>query len=200
MHGLRFLFIGWIAAASPAYANPQVFFSSSGDAQRQVIRAIDTSFHSIDVAMFDFTSKPILAALQQASRRGVTVRLLLDSHALPLHVQDLTRPERRNFLLRTLKGRSRHRGVMHNKFAIFDQTRVMTGSYNWTRGAEYANYENLLLEDNATVVQAYTGQFAKLWEKAVLPNEISSPSRRSPDRHIRPHKIRLPRKPWFGPA
>ena len=56
--------------------------------------------------------------------------------------------------------------MMHNKFAVFDEVLVVTGSYNWTQGAEHANYENVLFEDSPNVVQAYMRQFADLWASA----------------------------------
>ncbi len=35
-------------------------------------------------------------------------------------------------------------GHMHHKFALFDGGRLLTGSYNWTRGAAETNYENVI--------------------------------------------------------
>ena len=69
--------------------------------------------------------------------------------------------------IRYLGGRHRHRhGLMHDKFAIFDEDRVATGSFNWTPGAEYSNYENALTEDDTQVVEAFERQFNELWDKA----------------------------------
>ena len=34
---------------------------------------------------------------------------------------------------------------MHHKFALFDGDVLLTGSYNWTRGAADNNEENLIL-------------------------------------------------------
>ncbi|MBS1115786.1 MAG: hypothetical protein H6Q87_170, partial [candidate division NC10 bacterium] len=40
---------------------------------------------------------------------------------------------------------------------------VATGSYNWTQSAERANYENLILLDDPTVVARFTEEFQRLW-------------------------------------
>lgn len=35
----------------------------------------------------------------------------------------------------------------HNKFAVFDDKRIVTGSYNWTKNAAKSNNENCLFLD-----------------------------------------------------
>src|SRR5476649_375899 len=57
-------------------------------------------------------------------------------------------------------------GIMHHKFVLFDKERVVTGSFNWTAGAEHVNYENALLTDSSSVVAAYGREFERLWERA----------------------------------
>jgi phosphatidylserine/phosphatidylglycerophosphate/cardiolipin synthase-like enzyme len=56
--------------------------------------------------------------------------------------------------------------LMHNKFAVFDDRVVATGSYNWTQSAERANYENLVLLDDSEVVTRFQGEFNRLWRQA----------------------------------
>jgi phosphatidylserine/phosphatidylglycerophosphate/cardiolipin synthase-like enzyme len=54
---------------------------------------------------------------------------------------------------------------MHHKFALFDGARVLTGSYNWTRGAAEQNEENLLDTGEPAVVAAFAREFVALWDK-----------------------------------
>jgi cardiolipin hydrolase len=54
---------------------------------------------------------------------------------------------------------------MHHKFAIFDRTYLVTGSYNWTRSAASYNEENIVVSDDRRLVSAFSGTFEKLWEK-----------------------------------
>jgi phosphatidylserine/phosphatidylglycerophosphate/cardiolipin synthase-like enzyme len=51
----------------------------------------------------------------------------------------------------------------HHKFAIFDGSAVVTGSYNWTRGADRDNRENFLVTWDREVVKQYAGGFEELW-------------------------------------
>lgn len=53
---------------------------------------------------------------------------------------------------------------MHHKFAIIDDALVMTGSYNWTKGARYQNREDLCLTNSAKAVRAFKDEFEKLWD------------------------------------
>jgi hypothetical protein len=52
---------------------------------------------------------------------------------------------------------------MHNKFCLFDNRVLVTGSYNWTYSAETRNAENIITTDEENVCLAFCEQFAKLW-------------------------------------
>ena len=55
---------------------------------------------------------------------------------------------------------------LHDKFAIFDNARVITGSYNWTRHASNNNSENcLLIKKEDKTIKAYQDRFIKLWQE-----------------------------------
>ena len=53
---------------------------------------------------------------------------------------------------------------MHHKFALFDRRLLVTGSYNWTRGAAEGNYENIVVIDHRRLVEQYCEEFDRLWE------------------------------------
>lgn len=52
---------------------------------------------------------------------------------------------------------------MHHKFAVFDETIVLSGSYNWTRSAAEDNDENIIVTNEQKIVRAFRIQFEKLW-------------------------------------
>lgn len=54
---------------------------------------------------------------------------------------------------------------MHHKFAIFDASVVITGSYNWTRSAATYNEENLVTTGEPSLVRAFSEEFDRLWKK-----------------------------------
>lgn len=155
--------IGLVAlGAALAGATVRAYFSSQESVEHEIVGLIDESRFSMDIALFELRSPRLMKALAQAKSRGVRVRLLLDASrptppAIPLGD------------MRWLGGKRPHRrGVMHNKFAVFDGRRVLTGSYNWTSGAEYSNYENAVFIDEADVVAAYALEFSRMWERSTL--------------------------------
>jgi mitochondrial cardiolipin hydrolase len=141
-----------------------VYFSSDQDVERPIVQAIDHTSGSIQAALFEINSAPLIDALRRAAGRGVHVRLLLQHDGKSASSDTPTHDFLSYFEVRWSGGRLPH-GIMHHKFAVFDSDTVVTGSYNWTRGARRANYENALFEDDADVVKAYMQQFQMLWSK-----------------------------------
>jgi mitochondrial cardiolipin hydrolase len=54
---------------------------------------------------------------------------------------------------------------MHHKFAIFDHERLLTGSYNWTRGASEHNEENFVILGDRRLITAFNTTFERLWNR-----------------------------------
>jgi phosphatidylserine/phosphatidylglycerophosphate/cardiolipin synthase-like enzyme len=52
---------------------------------------------------------------------------------------------------------------MHHKFAVIDGQWLLSGSYNWTRGASRDNEENLIVTSDPRLLAAYTVAFERLW-------------------------------------
>ncbi len=165
-----------LLTGSPLNAKPEAMFSSRGGIQRRLVSTIDHAQHTIDLAMFDLTAESVLQALRRAGTRGVSVRLVLDARIRKEHGRDDVLKGTPNLVVRAVGGRTRGRGLMHNKFAIIDSTTLITGSYNWTQNAEHANYENALFLDDPEVISAYKDEFSRLWEAASRP----SPARAQP--------------------
>ena len=54
-------------------------------------------------------------------------------------------------------------GLQHNKFAVFDNKKVLTGSANWTYSAFSKNSENCIFLDDIEVVSKFSYRFDELW-------------------------------------
>lgn len=159
-----------LGLAAPAAAGTHVFFTAQESVEKELVRLLDQSQTSIDLALFRFDSRPLAQAVSRAHARGVRIRLILDGHAESQRHPNGQGPLLAAAEVRHLEGRrGGAHGVMHNKFALFDGARAVTGSYNWTPGAEYSNYENMLLTDEAEAVRSYTAEFERLWARATDP-------------------------------
>src|SRR5262249_24926007 len=129
--------------------------------QQALLKELRGANASIDLALFEFSSPTLAQALASAAERGVLTRLVVDcqqTSRLPPLPQGMD--------VRCLEGRGSTAGGMHDKFVLLDAERILTGSFNWTKGAEYHNFENLLLEDDPSVVGRYQALFRLLWSRA----------------------------------
>jgi len=153
--------------AAPA---PVVGFSpkiGALSAQEVVIDAISHAQHSIVMAAYSFTSKPIAIALVDAKQRGVDVRLVADKKGNSGKYTATTFVANKNVPVR-LNGRY---AIMHNKFIVIDGKDVETGSFNYTQAAATKNAENaLLLRDVPDLAASYSQNFEKLWSEGEVLN------------------------------
>lgn len=141
-----------------------VSFSPYAGATETVVGFIARARHSIRVAAYSFTSRPIANALISAHNSGVDVQIVLDksqqrvAYSAASNVFDAGIPTRINYKY----------AIMHNKFIIADGVNVETGSFNFTKAAEKKNAENVLvLCNNPSVANDYLTEWGKLWDEAV---------------------------------
>ena len=148
---------------TPNTYHTEIYFSPDGDTANRIIKAIDSSTSTIDLAIFDLTSQDIRQAFERAKNRGVKVRIVADSRqAKGAHsvIQSML-DEGFNIRIRHGKGR----GIMHNKFAVFDGKLMVTGSYNWTYNAEHNNYENAIFISDPETIKKYLQEFEIIWKE-----------------------------------
>ncbi|MBI5595973.1 MAG: DUF1669 domain-containing protein [Elusimicrobia bacterium] len=134
-----------------------------------LVKAIDASKESIELALYEFNLEDILAALKRAKARGVKVRVIIDyNKAFPKGRYTDGEERERNpnvqalfdeFDTTVLRG-TRLPGIMHNKIAIFDGKLVEYGSYNWAFTAENHHFEHIQFTDDAKRVAFYR----KVWD------------------------------------
>ena len=159
--GVGFVVFHKTVVTIPAPGSNEEYFSPDGNVGNHIIKAIDKTKTSIDLAIFDLTYQDIGSALERAKKRGVKIRIIADSRQIKgAHsiVQSLI-DEGFDIKIRHGKGR----GIMHNKFAIFDKTLLVTGSYNWTYSAEHYNYENAIFLSDANTIEQYQKEFNDIW-------------------------------------
>lgn len=129
-----------------------------------LIEFIDAAEESIDVAAFEFNLTPVAQALVRANQRGVKVRWMTDDI---YGLDEDHEPGHGQFALLEEAGiEVRHddrRGLMHNKFWIFDSKRVWTGSTNITVNGVLKNNNNVIIIDSPDLAAVYTQEFEELW-------------------------------------
>ena len=162
LFGLVLLFTCLLfAAVAPA---SEVYFSPNGGARQRLVRAIEESRKTIDIAVYNFTAYELAEALYAAKTRGVHVRMLVDREMAETGGSGVRGLRLNGITVRTLG--VPQQSLMHNKFAVFDERLVVTGSYNWTNSAEHVNYENLVVLEEPTLVARFHQEFHRLWREA----------------------------------
>lgn len=115
------------------------------DIQNNILHALDKARVSIVVVMAWFTNEVIAEKLIKKRQEGLDVKVAIYDDG----VNNKYGVNLKNVPLYRI--RSKHGGIMHNKFCVIDNQIVITGSYNWTNNAEFRNEENIsIIEDNNT--------------------------------------------------
>ena len=139
----------------------KAMFSPKGGISAEIMRTIGAAKSSVDIAAFSFTSTYIAKVIKSICKKGRTVQIVFDKDFADQKTSKLDE------LLSVYGAKTRKvdlkRGSMHNKFIIVDNTRLFTGSYNFTNDAENNNYENVIITDDPETVTAFREEFKRLW-------------------------------------
>ena len=156
--------IEWLETASKLLTDfsdhdSAVYFSPGDYCQRAIIGELKQVLSSVDICVYTISDNYITDEILKCRERNVIVRIVTDDEKVDDTGSDIKTLSRAGIDIHV--DNSPH--YMHHKFAIFDNARVLTGSYNWTRSAAEYNQENILVTDNKQVVFTYKEEFARLW-------------------------------------
>jgi hypothetical protein len=129
----------------------EVYFSPKGGCQDAIVREITAAEKTIHVQAYTFTSAPIAKALVDAKKRGVQVEVIIDQKEISEKYCAATFFANQGV---PVFGDGKY-AIAHNKVMIIDGKTVITGSFNFTKGAEESNAENLLVIRNADLAAKY---------------------------------------------
>lgn len=151
-------------AKEPVQAAPnvKVYFTPEQRVDDVIAAEIDRATRSVDVAMFTYTNATIGAAIERAARKpGVKVRLVLESKQTGMSSAD-EKAEAAGATVVRGGNRIGQYSAMHQKYAILDDERVITGATNWTNAGTRTNEEDLVVVDDAAFARKYRQNFADL--------------------------------------
>jgi phosphatidylserine/phosphatidylglycerophosphate/cardiolipin synthase-like enzyme len=150
------------------FTNPEDPRANSyrGGPDEALARAIDQARLSVDVAAHQLNLWSIRDALLSAARRGVTVRMVVESDYL-----DEPEVQRLKEAGIPVLG-DRRESLMHNKFVILDRAEVWTGSMNFTTSDAYRNDNNLIRIRSAQLAENYSVEFNEMFEQDLFGNNI----------------------------
>ena len=134
----------------------------------EFLKLINNSNSNIDIAMYGYTEIPAIStALKNARNRGVIIRLVFDEYYNPQknYYQD-------NEIIKNIANKSRSDKtssikqsdmLMHNKFAIFDNQKVYTGSMNFSNtGLSSYDQNDILIINSKEIANYYEKEFEQM--------------------------------------
>jgi phosphatidylserine/phosphatidylglycerophosphate/cardiolipin synthase-like enzyme len=140
-----------------------------------LIDYIDNAQRSIHIAAFEFDLPPVAEALVDARQRGVEVRWVTDDeHGIEADEDEgldlFAKLERAGVRVKD-DGRG---ALMHNKFWIFDDQIVWTGSTNITANGNFRNNNNVLVMYSPVLADIYEREFDEMWAGEFGPRSPST--------------------------
>lgn len=150
--------------------------------QQRLVSGILSARTSLRYLIFSF-SDPILSdALHLQARRGVLVEGVYDDEGDDAQLPPDSEALRLNSALGLAPARLylegnrnvfyeygiEHGGHLHHKTLIVDDTRTLTGSYNWSYNARDANREIYFEFDDPAVAALFRAEFERIRSKAAL--------------------------------
>jgi phosphatidylserine/phosphatidylglycerophosphate/cardiolipin synthase-like enzyme len=139
----------------------EAYFSPGDDCPRAIGRLLANASKSADICVFTITDDRLAETILDAHRRRVAVRIITDDAKAEDLGSDVGRFEEAGIPTRVDRSPSH----MHHKFAILDGVTLLTGSYNWTRGAARDNEENLIVTTDPRFLTPFEQTFDRLWKK-----------------------------------
>lgn len=177
------------AAALPAFADgsvpspvaqrADVYFSPKGGGLDAIVQLINSARSSIRLAAYSFTSAPVTRALIDARRRGVDVEVLADYRFNTAQDRSGKGIAALNALalggvrVRTIAKYT----IFHDKFMVIDGLNVQTGSFNYSRAAQFSNSENVLILWNSPGIAK---QYLEHWAKRAAESDEYRPLENRP--------------------
>ncbi|TDN96309.1 phospholipase D-like domain-containing protein [Sunxiuqinia elliptica] len=127
--------------------------------RKKLSSEISDSKELIQIAVAWFTSQDLLGQLIEKCEQGCKVEVIISDHVENnrLLFDKLIKSGGQVSILQTQSGK-----FLHDKFVIFDNKLIITGSYNWTNSAEFYNHELVIISDDKLLLQQFSFHFNKL--------------------------------------
>lgn len=131
------------------------------DIEDHIINELRSATERILVAAAWFTNQRLGQVLIERRCKYIDVEVLVDDNLANRKSSALKMLSNGTVSVSFVKNLGADRALMHNKFAVIDNQRVITGSYNWTVNAN-ANDENIFIFTDDLNATYYIHEFRRL--------------------------------------
>ena len=156
----------------------EVYFSPRDHVAERLIQLIDREQKSIKIAIYSISHAKIIRALENAHERGVHLEIVVDPTSVKTRTPLLRLVKKKvpifvwdpptSYVIRTGKT---IKPIMHDKFSVFGDHLVWTGSFNFTYAAESHNEENVLTVEGTQIARKYLDHFQEMKVRGCRPFE-----------------------------
>jgi len=141
------------------FSNPAGSPNDAHNIARVCAGYINATQRTLDVCAHELDNKVIVEALVNAKRRGVNVRLVTET--LYLEESGVKALQAAGV---PVVDDQRDGALMHNKFMVFDNQAVWTGSMNFTENCAYKNDNHSIYILDAKIAENYSTKFRWMFE------------------------------------
>lgn len=128
--------------------------------KNKIIQEISQARFMIWIAVAWFTLEEIYNLLVQKSQEGLDIRIIVSKDEINKYMYDKYKD------ILNIKGYPKfgayNDNFMHNKFCVIDLKKIIHGSYNWSKKAEY-NKETVEIVDDRKTAEQFSEEFKKLY-------------------------------------
>lgn len=153
----------------------EVYFSPNSNFFSPLLSLIDREKELIQIATSRLTDRQIWRALIEASKRGVSIEIIVDTKTLGLGklLQKLSYCSSRIWIYPEIR-QKKTRTIMNHKFCICkSQMTVWNASCSFSPNAKLHCEHALVIRENSLVHQ-FVQEFEKLKQKSILLERISA--------------------------
>ncbi len=135
----------------------EAYFCPEEDCEKALIERMERS-DKIDCAFYDLGLRDVMETMEERDSRIIIDKAYADKVVGDIDVID--------------DGSSRY---MHNKFCIFDNESIMTGSMNPTQNGAYYNDNNIVFVESQRVAENYRHKFDIMFHEGTFKDRDAEP-------------------------
>ncbi|KAG2470767.1 PLD6 hydrolase, partial [Polypterus senegalus] len=128
----------------------------------RLLKHLLSARNTLDLCVFAFSNQDFARVVLELHRRNVLVRIFTDKDFMKITGSQIGNLRKSGIAVRHEQSDC----FMHHKFAVVDKKLLITGSLNWTCKAIQCNKENILITEDAEIVQPFMAEFEKLWNES----------------------------------
>lgn len=138
-----------------------VVFSPEDKPVQYIVPYLQNARRNIRFMAFSYTQPDMGNAMLERIKSGVTVEGVFEAVGSDSQFSEMMKLHCGGGKIR----RDGNPGFLHHKVIIIDNRIVITGSLNFSDGANTKNNENVIIIDNADIAKRYLDEFQRVWKE-----------------------------------